>query len=218
MRKLIPLLACLLLAAGPASRAASVNIAIDAGQLYNAIGTALPAGSLVLLVADTGNNGFGSFLPSNLAVGDYLNSDDQILYRGEVTIDGGLSITLFGGTPVPLGEGQFSNLQTGDALSIVWFPDLDSSSNTVSAGASYGEFTTTTPQNGSSMWNVPSAGSSIDLKFLTQATGGAYSEMTAYAGLVVVPEPREWALSAVGLIFILTVLRRRERIGRENDR
>jgi hypothetical protein len=218
MRKLIPLLAWLLLVAVSVSRAASVNIAIDAGQLYNSIGTALPAGSLVLLIADTNNNGFGSLLPSTLAAGDYVNGDDQILYRGEVMIDGGLSITLFGGTPVPLGEGQFSNLQTGDALSIVWFPDLDSTSNSVAAGASYGQFTTTNPQNGSSMWSVPNAGSSIDLKFLTQATGGAYSEMTAYAGLVVVPEPRDWALSAVGLIFILTVLRRRERAGQKSDR
>ncbi len=212
MRTLILLLVCLILAATPASRGASVNIAVDAGQLYNATGTPLAAGSLVLLLADTGNNGFSNINAGSLAVGDYLNGDDQILYRGEILIDGGLSVTSFGGTAVSLGEGLFPNLQTGDALSIVWFPNLTAASNSVAAGASYGRFTTLTPQNGSAGWSVPSAAANVDLNFYTEVKGGFYSESLGYANLVAIPEPSVYALAVIGLLGGLILLRLRARL------
>jgi PEP-CTERM putative exosortase interaction domain len=198
---------------GTCAFAQQVNIALQAGQLYNADGIPLAHGSLVLLLADTGNNGFETVRPGSLTVGSFVNDDDQVIGWG--TIDNeftGLAEVAFDTGAITLGSGLFSNLKIGDALATVWFPDLTGDTLLATVGLSYGLFTTTTPQDDSNAWMVPELIDST-LRFLTSSlNSGSYAESYGYASYTVaaIPEPSTYA-TLFGLAALGFAARRRFR-------
>jgi hypothetical protein len=189
-------------------RSQSVTLDFSAGRLYDSTGTLLPDGTLVVLVADTLENGFGTLQAGTVDVGNFLNGDNQVLARG--AINGGF----FGaGTarastgPVDLESDDFSQLSTDDPLAVIWFPGLDASSFSFTSGASYGLFTDVD-------WIIPAAGSTESFQFLTIARGGDYAETLGRANLIAVPEPSACAALA-GLCALGLGLVRRRRVGHQ---
>ncbi len=188
----------------------SVSISIYTGQLYDFNQSVLPDGALVLLIADTSQNGFGSLLTgSQLSVGSFLNADDQILGTALIDTDSfapGSTVAEF--DAISLSTGIFSTLTSNDPLAIVWFSFLDGSSTNISTGDTYGLFTGgLTPLEGTSPWIVPSSGSAlIELFFKTEIADGPYPESAAYATFTVgaIPEPATYAsfLGAAALGFV----------------
>lgn len=143
---------------------ATVTFNIYATELRTAGGTSLMAQDrLVLLVADTGNNGFGSLIDgAPLTVNSFLSGDDLILFRGDLS--GGDLGYLIGVANFPLGG---NNLGAGDAVRLYWFPTLTLSSTTAGEGNPYGSYRHGTGVDGSAPWVVPNDGANLDLKFFT---------------------------------------------------
>jgi len=178
----------------------TATIDLTAGVLYNSSGQVLPQGDLVLLVADTGTNGFGPLdTGSSLTVGSFLNSEDQIIGSTTVSTQEGSYPT---GTAVasfpsiPVGSGSYTTLAAGDSVAVFWFTGLNSSSTVLTPG-SYGYYTTSVPADGSASWVVPPSGAgAVDLVFETGADFGSNPETAGYANLTAVPEPATYALLA----------------------
>jgi hypothetical protein len=174
----------------PSGSAAEVTISFTGGQFYDATGaTPLPNLSLVLLVADTQNNGFGDLTAGTLNVGDFLNgTDDRILFRAAVN-------TALGGSAV---QDTLTNAtltgswNQGDALALVWFSGLTSGSFSFTSGQSYGRFTTSSALSGDP-WITPGDGGAITLSFVTSSLGGSYGDALGRASLTAIPEPATFA-------------------------
>lgn len=185
--KLVLGLAFALLAGAPAS-AQTVTLDFAAGRLYDSGGTLLPDNTLVIFVADTQQNGFGTLsAPGTLNIGDFLNGDNQILARGTVNAFFGTG-TAGGSTgALALASGAFAQLTTNDPLAVLWFPGLTDGSFSFTSGSSYGLF-------GAADWFVPTAGSTQSFQFFTVARGGTEAETQGYAAATAVPEPAALAL------------------------
>lgn len=219
--------------AAAAARAQQVTIDITAGQLNDASGTMLSDGSLVLLLGtqntsyrvDTDNpndpGAFGTLLGgSNLAIGSYLNSDVQII--GASTIDSenvAPGSARFSTGSITIGAGSFSSLASGQPVAVAWFPTLTFSATTLPGGASYGLFTTISPLDDSSLWQIPTpgeGGSAVTLNFFTTDIGGSYDPSIANAAYTTgsaVPEPGAYAAIA-GVLVVGFVSWRRRKSGR----
>ena len=184
---------------------AQVTIAFGAGTLNNSGGTPLPTGTLVILVADTQNNGFGTLSTGSLTVGSLLNGDDQVLFRATINISDPQ-----GSVQDILSNASFTgNWNAGDALALIWLPGLTSASNTFSNGQSYGLFTTTSPAAGDP-WVTPTSGSlGISLSFATQMGGGTYANSLGNASLTAIPEPSTYAAITGAAMLGLAAWRRR---------
>jgi len=125
---------------------------------------------LVLLVADTGNDGFsGLQAGAPLTVNSFLAGDDLILFKGNL-LGGDLGYFIGSASSIPLS----GNLGAGDAVKLYWFPTLTVSSSTTTEGDPYGSYRSTTGLDGSAPWVVPSDGATVDLNFFT--TGNTYGE------------------------------------------
>ncbi|MBS0630912.1 MAG: PEP-CTERM sorting domain-containing protein [Verrucomicrobia bacterium] len=197
--------------------AQSVSIGLGAGTLYGRSGTALPAGNLVLLIADTSHNGFGQFLSgSSLSTGSYLNGDDQILGLTFTDSDSSAS-DYFSNIPLASNPtpGAFTQLTSGDPLAIVWFDSLTASATVLSPGDYYGLFANGVSPTDGDPWVVPASSGSAIISFVTQGFDetGTHAESEGYASLSVapIPEPATAAAFAglLGLGFV--VWRRRAR-------
>lgn len=200
------------LSAGATVRAQIVTINYNASRLYNNSGVALPAGSLVLLVADTAQNGFGTLQADrSLSLGSFLNGDDQILGRSSI-LSGPIGLTFGAAEEIPLEADAYTSLSTGDHLALIWFSLLTPSSSSLSVGDTYGIYSSATLDDGGYTWAIPSSGLTIELAFKTIAAGGTHPETEAYANLTVtaVPEPATCAaLAGLGMLG-LTFWRRRK--------
>lgn len=176
------LLAALLLAGAALGRAQSVTLQFSAGRLYDSSGSLLGDGGLVLLLADTQQNGFGTLAAGNIDIGDYLSGGLQVLGRTTVNAMNGTASAAGTTNSIPLGAGSFPQLSTGDRLAIAWFPTLGASSFSFVSGTSYGLFSDAT-------WLVPSAGAIVTFEFFTIARGGSYNDALGQATLSAIPEP-----------------------------
>jgi len=161
------------------------TIIADAGYLYDRFGTAntnmIPVNSVAVLVADTGNNGFVDPQPGfPLSLGAMWGADDKIVGLWDLNNCGCGDGVLYDQTVV----GYTNGFAPGQTLQLYWFPSLTLASNTVGV-TYYGKYTDTNspPLDGSDMWEMPAAGTTISLRFWTMANGGRNPEMAGQATL-----------------------------------
>lgn len=192
----------------------SFNIEAESLQLPGGQGPA-PIQSLVLLVADTGGDGFQPVRPGILTdVGSAIDGqNDVIIYRGDysVTEQPGL---LF--ETVTLNFDAPTFWQAGDGIGLYWFPALTLATPATTIDDQYGLYTDPAGIDGSDPWIAPPGGSVINLTFINGAAvilfdgliDGSNPAAAGFADQVVVPEPA-WTALAIGmLVLLLRPLRR----------
>lgn len=212
--KLIQYLILLATLCSPLASRAAVTFNMSAATLFDSDGTTpVPTTGLMLLVADTSaSNGFSSVAGgSSLSVNSYLNgTDDLILAKWALGASSGTP-GLFSDSASNLTLGG-NNWVAGNALALLWFPTLTTSSSTALDGASYGIYfnsaTTGTSLDSGDPWITPASGTK-SLNLLTSGFGGSHTNAATTASLTVsaVPEPSRVILAAFGLGLIS--LRRR---------
>jgi hypothetical protein len=171
---------------------ATVTLFIDAEALKDASGTRISEGNgLVLIVADTLNNGFTSLLDPgfSLTLGSTLNgtSDDLIIAKYAVE-SGGFGDGCFQVTVPSLTLAGAWN--AGDAINLYWFPSLTPTTLTTPAGAFYNLLTGTF----GGFWSTPSDGGSFSMSWFTSdatelESGGPNAASLGNASLQIIPEP-----------------------------
>ncbi len=188
---------------------ADVTINFDAGQLYDQDHTPLPNSSLVLLIADTGNNGFSPLTSGALMNDSFLaNSDDLILAMSSVTDFGA-----FQGVSDSFTGSFHDGWNAGDPLALIWFADGNGS--LLSGGEHYGFFHSATGEDDSNPWTTPADGTFVwTLTFLTSSAGGSvHADSLGDANLTVtaVPEPATYAAGLAVFVLGFAALRRHRR-------
>lgn len=140
MKKLITTL-CLGAAITSSSAWATSSIFLSVEGLQTDVpGDFLPETGSVFLVADTDNDSFGNggLFSAISGFGNFLDGDDDlILWRSTGGLDlfaGGIVSAIFNIEIGPL-------LNAGDALALVWFPELAEGSTNLVSGMNYGIFT-----------------------------------------------------------------------------
>jgi len=194
------------------AEAGTILFDLQADILKDSLGNPMPTTGLVLLVADTNQNGFATLAEgSSLALNDSLNNgDDRVLARFDLSTNG---------TAGYLGEGPSITYGTGwdigDPLALLWFPSLTTASTSVAGGTNFGFFSGAA-LDGSNAWITPAdATSGHKLYFFTSdATifgAGSHAASLGNASLTVdaIPEPSRALLSMIG--FVALGLRRRRR-------
>ena len=197
---------------------ASVTLTFEVDRLKSSTGGDAPNGSLLLLVADTSQDGFDE--PS---VGDFLggSDDDIVLSQFEVNnLDGFWSDTTGALAFASNGDsrdGSFSgSWGQGDPFAIVWFPTLtaadysvgSSKSASVTAGLEFGRFS-------DAGWDTPVDGTTLsgNSTLVAQSTdssepNGTLSPNVLQAGFSVVPEPSTGLLGLLSLSLFFVRRRR----------
>ncbi len=198
------------LAATSAVQAGTILFDLQAEALKDSLGNPMATTGLVLLVADTTQNGFSSLSDgSSLALNAFLNgTDDKVLGRFNLSknITPGL---LLEAPSITYGSGW----DIGDPLALLWFPTLNTASTTATSGNSYGFFSGAA-LNGSDAWVTPAdATSGYKLFMFTSDAGnfpGTQAPSAGVASLTVagVPEPSRALLGMIGL-GVLALRRRR---------
>lgn len=172
--------------------------------------------SLILILADTTQNGFGTLQAgSSIGINQLVaGTDDRIV--------GIFNATLWGENGVfqnPAFSPDLSSVTgwtAGDPLALVWLPTLNISSTSLTGGDSYGVFAPASPFSGSSgsdNWITPTDGNPGTFLFFTDTAStlgtGVFPSSSGQANLVVsaVPEPSRALLLLFGLG--VCVLRRR---------
>ncbi len=212
-----------------------VSFDIQGGMLKTAANANLPTSSLVMLMVDTGGNGFGGITAGNFSVGTVSHGDDVVAWMGNLAfgVDGILANNT--GTLNPAGIS--ANWTDGKALGVYWFDGVAAGSSstsdtpftaTISTGIKFGMYTG--PGNAapdpvashSQAWTTPSGSvggsvSNYKLYFLDSVAGpqaiggGAYSSVPNFAAapFTVVPEPSTLAFGHGAAALGLAVARRR---------
>ncbi len=218
----------LLCAAGmmPAANA-TVSFDIQADQLQTlTAGEAMPTSGVVMLLADTQSNGFGTVeafsFTGDLSSGVTSNGsdgDDLVLWYSDLASSATDGVLAGWAASVSLGSYGANTLSEGDALALVWFPDVSLIDGLVGVGQSYGLFDETAGSLGS-QWITPADGASAyGLYAFTENSillpGGAGTGDLASSLLVAdqmtVPEPAATA-ALLGIVTLgLAVCRRRAR-------
>jgi hypothetical protein len=133
------LFAFLLLAATGARATVSFDVAAD--RLDDSNGAPVPAGALVLLVADTDGDGLDQAVAGEVSLRSFLDGasgDDLIVYRSDLSalgISGAFGVSTGGLELDGAGGGRWSE---GDTLYLVWFPNLSLSTGSLPPGEAYG--------------------------------------------------------------------------------
>lgn len=196
------------LCAGLSNSHAAVTINFTAGDLYQPLGSAtnnyMPSGGLLELIADTSGNGFSAPTATEF---EPAGTDDVVVatFALNENFDGaGTTQNALSYDPT-----TFTGLSVGDPLLFRWFPSLNLASSQPGGLTAYGQFRTTTNQDGSNLptpWAEPADGT-YNLVFETIAEGGSNAEVLGEADLLTapatpLPEPSTYAmmgLSALGL-------------------
>jgi MYXO-CTERM domain-containing protein len=198
----------------------TVSFDIEADLLQTALlGEAMPSSGTVMLLADTMGDGFGAVeafsFTGELSSGLTTNGsggDDLVLWVSDLTnnnIDG----MLFGwASNITLGSYGDNTLSEGDALALVWFPEVSLGDGLVNVGASYGVFAQVTGSL-ESVWSMPADGSSAHgLYIFTENSAvlpygegsGLLDSSLLQADQIAVPEPATatalLGLAALGLV------------------
>ncbi len=210
-QKALPLI-LLLTVLGATSVFAAVSFDVLAENLRIDGSANAPNNSLVLLVADTNQDGFDDFLAGTINIDDFIDlGDDMIIGRFGINYVGSTSAA-FGNT----GSISFRNgWGEGDPLGLLWLPTLPSTDTSASIGDAYGFYTHATGLDGSSPWFTPADGTAgLDLVFLTTdaaiAFPGSNPTTDAYADAgSVVPEPQTFTLLLGGMIGLSSIVTRK---------
>jgi hypothetical protein len=205
----------------------TLNAAISiSGAFASGLSANAPVGSLVLLVVDTGNNGFlngSSFTGDLLAISDpKLNPQLDINVNGTFGGDpivGRASVTTQGQLPSGFSFENTATFQNRN-FALVWFNGLTTSASTAPANTTYGilrgvDWVLPAVNNGES-FSTSATFANFDnvvdvFARVTVASGAATNDVFATsAGAVfqIVPETSTTLLGALGA---LAMLRRRRR-------
>jgi hypothetical protein len=139
--RLIPSLAVSLILSLATTVRATVSFDLAVDRLSDGSGAAVPAGALVLLVADTNGDGLGTAYSGGIGLQAALDGDqgdDLVVYRSDLSGmgTGGVLGSSTGGLELGgVGPGQWS---AGDPLYLVWFPNLTLASGYLAPGQPYG--------------------------------------------------------------------------------
>lgn len=185
-----------------AAFADDVSFLMLVGPLRDSSGVELADGSLIqiLYVKDGGT----SISTDQLSAGNFLNSDEQLLYS--FSLDSSTT-GVAGSFNVNLPDFELKDdLVAGAAIFMRWWPTLNVTSTSPSIGDEYGQ---TNPLFVVG-WNVPSSGE-ISLNYFDTLVGGNVPTGDMKANYQVVPEPSTYALGGVVLLGALVAVRRRKR-------
>lgn len=206
------LLAFFVLYLSPSAKAGTILFDLAADILKDSAGNPMVPSGLVILVADTNQNGFATLAEgSSLALNGFLNGgDDRILGRYDLTKN--LTPGYLGENPeITYGAG----FDVGDPLALLWFPTLTIASNSVAGGTEFGFFSGPA-LDGSNAWVTPAEATSGHKLFFytsdaTNFGAGSHAASLGNASLTVaaIPEPSRALLGMIGLTAL--GLRRRRR-------
>ena len=176
-----------------------VTIDFNLGILSNATGTAVPDGSLVLLVGST----TGTFATPTATSFIGGSSNEAVLWQGAFDHSTGAPPTLGAMSST---TGLFtlpSPIVSGSKIDVYWYPTLSSTATAPGAGIEFGLYGWSTSD---SSWVVPSGGSLVTLDFLTASLGGSLPDTAGRAtfSTAAIPEPATYAFGAglLGLAFV----------------
>ncbi len=192
---------------------ASTLIGLSAGDLTDQSGAALPANSLLLLIA----SGTDSQFENSLTEGQFVGGDDIALAFASVNNN-------LGGIQTTSNSFNLSTTLVGQPIAIRWFSNFTYqqylNAETPLVGSRYGTFagqTTGTPNDGMP-WVLPGVGGAITINFVTESANlfGDLQLADAYnnsfgqtlSTVAVVPEPGGIGLVLTGCVFGLIFLRR----------
>ena len=162
MKNLATLCTAAAVLAGSAS--AKVSFSLDIEALTDSDGvTTISDSGLIVLVVDTGDDGFqlpstGNIVSGNDEIVTYWDLDNYDFTSSDVTLvtEGG----------VDYGE----NWSTEDRLALFWFPDLSTANKSPSAEEVYGVFSDTIGLASGDGWTMPANGTLLhSLKLFTSA-------------------------------------------------
>ena len=205
MRKTLAIFTCMLGASGMA-HAANVTVAIDAGILKNATGSAnLQAGSLLELIASPVSvaSPDGVFTPptaSNSVTGNDILVASFAMNNGFGAGETQNSVTI-----------NMSTVPAGYALLLRWFSGTNYAGGmnptsptapSLAVGTTYGEYRSDTQESDEAglTWFVPNTPGytytgTTGLDFQTIAAGGSNLDQIGYAGFTPLPEPSTYMMA-----------------------
>lgn len=211
---------------------ASVSIAFESGVIRDSSGTAVPVGTIGIVVVDSLGNGFagtqsGAMTSSSYAglVGLQLSAgqsvgDDVILgvfQATDVDVDGTAPLDrVFSGTLLN-GYNYSGNIGAGDQLAIYWFPGVTTVGETLTAGQTeagfYRNSANDLASNSQIGFVLPSDGSSNNLfaydSNLTGDGGSASPSALTAVAIAAAPEPSRVLLLGLGALGLVTRRRRK---------
>lgn len=214
----VGILASILTALGATGATISFQINADLLKEEQTLGSEVwidaRTSTLVLLVADTGGDGW-QLTPGDISLNiDGLSGDDRIIARTDLSVDGP---GVLSGLTDPVSTGGI--WQPGQSLALFWIPTLTISSNTINVGTFYGSYETGDTDIGPGEdWITPSVDSfAYELFFYTSdgltlgpgsnphpaSDGNASKEVQA------VPEPSTGILLTVSVLALFGFRRRR---------